>query len=515
MNMKLNRRDFLKVATIGLGSTALAACQAKTIKETVVVKETVQSAPEKVVETVVVKETVESKVEVEVEKTKIVEVEKPVEVTKVIEKQVGDVVVTVTLNGNLLSEADAITEAMLFTVFLMDYNLKKKGSGVSVRYEAWPGGDDYNTKVRLMTASGELGDTVLWGNWGSLPNYVDDNILLPLDDLMAAANVKLDEWVPSAQELMKYDPAAKKPGAGQVWGLPIMGNPGACFLFSNLDVLKAAGLSAPTDATTLEELTAMAGEVKNKVGVFGIQENLWGTTHGFGWDQGYVAPFGGHIFDEEGKKSLINSDQCQQAYMWQYNLRHVDKYEGTPDDVSAYGNYKEGTEKGKVAMYKMGAWGAGWFLLRPANENPEMGFSLFPSSWNGNADGRRGNTLGLNWYGVSANAEHPAACFDVLYWINSKDAGLFAIESGQTLPAPRDDVLKDPLLDNYPVVKSSGDAIFGSEKERIPANLRNQEVGDILTQAMTLVDTGAQVPDKAFLDKLAADMQAVLDLPPA
>ena len=428
---------------------------------------------------------------------------------------VGDIVVSVTINGNLLSEADAITEAMLFTVYLMDYNLKKAGSGVSARYEAWPGGDDYNTKVRLMTASGELKDYVLWGNWSSLPNYVDDNLLLPLDALMAAANVKLEEWVASSQELQKYDPAAKKPGAGQVWGFPIMGNPGAAFLFYNNDVLKAAGLQPPTDATTLKELTAMGAEVKAKTGAFGMQENLWGTTHGFSWDQGYVAPFGGNILDEDGKTCLINSPECLEAYNWQYNLRHVDKIEGTPDDISAYGNYKEGTEKGLVAMYKMGSWGAGWFLLRAANENPEMGFCLFPTSWDNNANGRRGNTMGINWYGISSNAEHKAECFDVLYWFNSKEAGLFAVESGQTAPAPRVDVLSDPLLDEYPIVKATANAINGAERERIPGNLRNKEAGDILTQNMTLVDTGTQVPDQAFLDKLAADIQAVLDMPPA
>ena len=370
MSKKLIRRDFLRSASLAVGSALVVACQPQIVEKEVIVKETQL-----------------------VESTKIVE--QQVEVTKVVEQKVGDVVVSVTIDGSLLAESDAITEAMLFTVHLMDYNLKKKGSGVSARYEGWPGGDDYNTKVRLMTASGELGNTILWGNWGSVPNSVDDGLLLPLDDLMSSANVKLDEWVPAAQTLMKYDPAAKQPGAGQVWCLPTMGNPGAAFIFYNKDVLDKAGVPVPTDATTLKEMTEMAGEVKNKLGVFGLQENLWGTTHDFGWDHGYVAPFGGYIFDQEGKKCLINSEACQQAYMWQYNLRHVDKIEGTPDDITAYGNYKEGCEKGLVAMYKMGAWGGSWFVSKAVNRNPVMGFSLAPSSWDGNADGRRGNTLGL------------------------------------------------------------------------------------------------------------------------
>ena len=90
---------------------------------------------------------------------------------------------------------------------------------------------------------------------------------------------------------------------------------------------------------------------------------------------------------------------------------------------------------------------------------------------------------------------------------------MFAVESGQTSPAPRVDVLSDPLLDKYPLVKATASAINTSEQDPYPANLRNKEVRDALTQAMTLVDTGTQIPDKAFLDKLAADMQAAMDLP--
>jgi hypothetical protein len=121
MNKKLMRRDFLRAATLAAGGVVFAACQPQTVVETVVVKET---------------QIVES--------TKLVE--QQVEVTKMVEQKVGDIVVKVTIPGQLLAEAAAITEAMLFTVYLMDYNLKKKGSGVSAMYDPWPGGDDYNTK---------------------------------------------------------------------------------------------------------------------------------------------------------------------------------------------------------------------------------------------------------------------------------------------------------------------------------------------------------------------------------
>jgi len=496
MNKKLNRRDFMRAAVVAIGGAAVAACK-----------------PQSVIETVIVKETVESQVEVET--TKIVKetVESQVEVTKVVEKQVGDIVVSVIIPGNLLTEADALKEAMLFTVFLQNYNLKK--NGVTAKYQAWVSTEDYNTKVKLMTAAGEFGNTVVDGNWGAVSNFAGDNVVLPLDALMADANVSADEWVKSGMDLLKYDVDAKVKGQGSVFGLPTLANPGAAFLFYNLDMLTAAGLEAPTDATTLAELAAMAAEVKAKTGMFGLNENLWGTTHGFSWDQGYVGPFGGDILDADGKKCLINSAECLEAYSYIYDARHVSKTQPTPDDYKAFGDYKQATETGKLAMYKMGGWGGSWIGMRPENTNPEMGFCLFPSTWDGRASGHRGNTMGVQWWGVSSNATNPKECFDVLAFFTSKEAALHQLKVGGGVFARKDVLTAPELAEAKPIDQSTAGAVGTAEVERQPANLRMKEAGDILAQAMSTFDTGQQKAEQSWLDKIAADMQKILDMDPA
>lgn len=468
MDKKMNRRDFLRAAVITSGA-ALAAC-----------------TPQKVVETL--------------------------EVTKVVEKQVGDITVKVIVTGQYLTEADAIKEAMLFTVYMQNYNLKKNGT--TAIYEAWVTGNDYTTKLKLMTASGELGNTVIWGNWGGIAGFVTDNVVLPLDDLMTAAKVDPNGWFQSGLNLLKYDKATKVIGKGSLYGLPTLANPGAAFVFYNVDMLNKAGVKPPTDTTTLKELAQIAQTVKDETGAFGLNENLWGKTHGWGWDNGYVGPFGGWILDETGTKTLINSAECLQAYNYIYEARFVNKSQPNPDDYTAMGDYKQGTEAGKLAMYKMGSWGGSWISLRAENKNPEMGFSLFPATWDGNASGHRGNTMGVDWWGVSTNATAPTNCFDVLSFFTSKDAALHQLKVGGGVQT-RADVEGTPELEaSRPIDKATFAAVKTAEVERDPANHRT-EANDALTQAMAPFDTGQQKPDQAWLDKLAGEIQKALDLPAA
>jgi ABC-type glycerol-3-phosphate transport system substrate-binding protein len=491
---KFSRRSFLKTAGLAAVGLTAAACQPQTVivKETVVVEGT--------------SKVVEKEVTREVEKEVTREVAAPV--------SAGETVVTVLLNGSLLTEAAALAEGMLYTVHLMEYNLQRKG--VTVRYEAWPGGNEYNTNIRLMTASGELEDVVLWGNWRPTSEYVNDNLLLPLDDLMDAAGVSIDEWVEPAQKLMRFDPDAKKLYEGPIWTMPIMGNPGVAFLFFNEDMLDAAGAPYPTGQSTWAEIEEIAAMVaKPDEGIFGLNHNLWGRTHGLGWDSTYVAPWGGAVLNEDGTKCVIDSEESVAAYKWMHDIRHTSRIAPTPDAYQAIGDYVQGTEAGKLAIYQMGGWGGSWFLMREENANPKMGYSTAPTSYDNNAGGWRGNTLEINWHGISANAVHPAECFDVLYWICNYEAGIFAAQSGVTMPHPRPDVLQDPVLNDHPFVQANGDAIMTAGVARVPANLRNQDIDQAIQQRMATVDTGETFPDKAFLGELRDEIQAVLDMDPA
>ncbi len=198
------------------------------------------------------------------------------------------------------------------------------------------------------------------------------------------------------------------------------------------------------------------------------------------------------------------------------DIHHVKKIAPTPADIKAMGDYKQGTENGKLAIYKMGAWGASWFLMRAKNEKPKMEFCVAPDRYDvGTKNALRGNDLGVNWYGISANAKNKAECMDVLYAFNDKAAGIFSNQVGITLPMPRPDVLSDPSTAKVPIIAAAATAVLGAAVLPPAANGRSGEINTLLGQRFGPVDTGEQVPDKAFLDKLAAEIQKILDMPKA
>lgn len=287
----LNRRDFLRVAGVAAAGGLAAACAAPTPQ--VVEKIVVQT--QQVEKVVVQTQQVEKVVEKQVVQTQVVEKVLTAPPPKEI------VTVTVTMNSQLLVEADAIAEGQLFTIHMMEHNLKLKDKGIQARYEPWASGADYDKKVRLMTASGEIKDYVVWGNWGDIGAYSRDKVVQPLDDLMKAMNLKIDDWGPATGKLCQYDVKNTKPFTGPIMGLPTQVNPGLCDLVYNVDMLKAAGLSNPTDSSTLKDLEAMATKIAAPAkGIWGLNWNAWGNTHGLGWELSYVGPFGGRVIDDAG-----------------------------------------------------------------------------------------------------------------------------------------------------------------------------------------------------------------------
>jgi ABC-type glycerol-3-phosphate transport system substrate-binding protein len=182
-------------------------------------------------------------------------------------------------------------------------------------------------------------------------------------------------------------------------------------------------------------------------------------------------------------------------------------------DQEAFGSYNGGGESGVLAMYRMGGWGAAWYLQREENANPKMGLIPMPTTIDGRDTGRRGNAMGIDWYGVSANPSDPAATFRVLYWLTNKEGGEFQVDTGNTNVAPREDVFAYEGLANNLVASMNAAALPGVDRVPRAANQRDGEIRTVIEQRFAPVDNGETVPDKAFLDQLAGEIQALLDMP--
>ncbi|MCC7353822.1 MAG: extracellular solute-binding protein, partial [Anaerolineae bacterium] len=353
-----------------------------------------------------------------------------------------------------------------------------------------------------------------WAQWDRLALKVKDKLYQPLDPLIDANKVNLDEWVPGAVALLRFNAQTNRYGEGPVWNLPCMGNPGLNFLYFNVDALKAVGLPSFTDKSTWAEVEDAAKKIgKPDQGIFALQYKHF--AHRMDGDYSMMAPFGATILDADGKKCLMNSPESVKAWKFFYDTLHTSRVSPTPVDLEAMGGYKSGSAAGKLLMYRSGAWGGRWFLLRAENKAPEMGFCLAPTTYDASTKGKRGNWLSVDAWGISVNAKHPAECFDVLRHMTNKDAGIFAVEAGNPLPYPRKDVLTDPVMDKFPLTKVTALGMLEAEPPIRTANGRDAEVSKVLGQRLDPVDKEKVMPDKAFLDGLTAEIQKILDMPPA
>lgn len=471
---KLSRRDFLQMSALFTAGGILAACTPEVITEIVEVEVTSVGAMPAIVD------------------------------------------VTVFVYAGQIEQADSFAEGALYTVHLMNYNLQD-GRHARVHYEALPGGDEYNTKIRLMTSSGELNDHILWGSWGAIYNWVKDGLVLNLDGLMEANSVTKDEWTEGAQSAIRYDPDTGTPGIGPVWGLPYFALPGNAFLFTNVDMLKAAGVNTmPNDDMTEEELQDIAEKVKVKypdAGIFGMSFVFYGNQYHLNSTHEYVRPFGGRSMSEDGTKAMINSPECLESFQWQSEVVKMG-LSPTPDQSEAMG-HRGGAAEGKLAMYRQGPWGGSWITARAENKDPEMLYTLYPSSHDGRANTGTGCALGIDWFGISSLAVNPDELFDVLYWLTGPEAGEFVITAGRSSPMPRIDALNSPLLDDFPFMKATSKSMLSTEPPLRAANLREGEVSDLIAQRFSTFATGETPMDQAFLDQVADEMQEILDMPPA
>ncbi len=107
--------------------------------------------------------------------------------------------------------------------------------------------DDLFTQLTLTAAAGNPPDVVMFHNT-EVTEFVRKGVLLPVDDLMAAAGVDLTGVPQNIIELSKID--------GEFYCLP--GDLHPMNLYYNVDLVEAAGLDPDSPPTTGEEFLAWA-----------------------------------------------------------------------------------------------------------------------------------------------------------------------------------------------------------------------------------------------------------------
>ncbi|MDQ6674507.1 MAG: sugar ABC transporter substrate-binding protein [Chloroflexota bacterium] len=380
----------------------------------------------------------------------------------------------------------------------------------------WFPRNDMHAKQIALAATGQIGDTVR----------------ISLAPLVAELQIKgivrdLDSLYQSDQQWMSNDQKQFWPGniktytrQGKLWGLPIVGHPGAVQYYVNRTMVEKAGLKMPSaDGTwTYDDMLGLAKGLTRSEGgrttVYGVIPPVGDTSVNEGM-VGFLRAFGGDLYDVDGKQCLLNTPESKaglkvfadlytsgSAYPWQPDIS-----EQTPELFQSQ----------KVGMAIQTSFAASAWPDQIAKRPEPFEMEVIPNPLG--PTGKHATQVSSDGKGVTTASKNPDKAWIVLSQLyTSQRHGIERFTNGLGSPGSRFDVWdsdefkqKAPKLDNIArvmVLPPAPDLL----PWHYPANGRFAEVDSILINEWVKVTLGQLDVDK-FADDTAKQVQAIMDKP--
>ncbi|WP_370012625.1 extracellular solute-binding protein [Nocardiopsis sp. LDBS0036] len=284
-------------------------------------------------------------------------------------------------------------------------------------------GDSYEERLRTAMGSSEKPDVFFnWGG-GSIEPYVEQDMLVPLDDMLAENPEFADSFIPSILEAGKVD--------GVQYGIPLRGTQ-PVILFYNETVFEEAGAEPPeTWQDILDLVDTFTEEGVTPFALAGADP--WTEQM---WLQYLVDRIGGpEVFarivegDSEGWRdpAVLEAARMVQELV----------------DQGAFGNsyasvsYTEGAasallSEGRAAMHLMGSWE--YSTILDQNEEfatNDLGYVAFPPIEGGEGD--PANVVGnpTNYFSVSAETEYTDQAMEFLTYMSQEEYVADMVANGE------------------------------------------------------------------------------------
>ncbi|RNL83040.1 ABC transporter substrate-binding protein [Halostreptopolyspora alba] len=259
-------------------------------------------------------------------------------------------------------------------------------------------GDSYEDRVRTVMGSNDQPDVFF--NWGAgnIRPYVDEEILLPLDDLMESEPEFADSFIPSIMEAAEID--------GTQYGVPLRGTQ-PVLLFYNEAVFEDVGVEPPE---TWEDLLGLVDTFTEE----GITPFALGGSETWTmqmWLQ--------YLVDREGGAEVFNRIEAGDPEGWRdpamlRAAEHVSELvdRGAFGDNFASVSFTEGAastllSEGEAAMHLMGSWEYSTHLDQaPDFAENDLGYAPFPEMPEGEGDPANVTGNPTNYFSVTADSEY-------------------------------------------------------------------------------------------------------------
>lgn len=378
--------------------------------------------------------------------------------------------------------------------------------GVTIEFRPLTGSsqqDNYG-KMYASHAAGDLGEICAFD-----PSHfhfwraINKNIIMPIDDLVAADGTDLSEWYDLFMGLQYFQ--------GKQYGLPSWGWAGIDTLVVNAAHLKEAGITVPdvhSRDTSLDTIAEWAHSFYKENERFGLN-----IGHGEGNIVTLTRAFGGDLINEDGTQSMLLEDKSVEALRWAYKLAVEDKVLPAPGVVE---NVASAQVEGKVTMN----WGGSLNVrnydrdIKAAGVDPsvaEVSQILLPAL----PDGRFPSQIRGGTWNIRQGTEHADVAYKFLLHIAGAEGSLSFNTVSGNFAAVRPDTFQELIALN-PIHEWFTSSLENGIAAHAPANSRGREYTDAVMQYTDLLlDPNQPVPFEEGLQNLHDNVQAVLDMDPA
>lgn len=370
--------------------------------------------------------------------------------------------------------------------------------GVEVVEETFPAGSaEYGPKIVTLIASGTVGD-LTWTalGSGSYQFLVQNNGLAALDDIVAADNsgFTLDEYYPNIVASLRND--------GKLYGLPELAHGVNTCLYFNRDAIEEAGLEAPTNDTTRDQLTELALAMTKE-----DQYGFLPATGDYSNTRNQTLPYGGELMSNDGTTSLLEDDAVKEGLRWVYDQFYTHKVAPTPQDMQGTGRSTDQMFLAKqLIAFQSGGWSLNTLVSVVADQ-----FAWDMVLMSKGPAGVRGGHLHVDAEAVTEQSKQKELAYELAKFLTNKEGGVgIASENGL---AARPDVYADERIANNPHLVLLGQSVAEAAEHINPANLRKQELQTTINAIFTPLWLGDEEFSDDFFARASESFQEFLDKP--
>jgi multiple sugar transport system substrate-binding protein len=290
-------------------------------------------------------------------------------------------------------------------------------------------------KILTGLSGSEPPDVLILGGPDDVGSWAREELVLPLDDVIAANDMNLDDIFSAPLGQCKFqDTYYCLP-----WGTDNYA------LFWNKDLFEDAGLDPESPPQTMEELVEYADELTKFDGDGNMVQA--GFIPDFSWSHLdlYAAMFGGYWVSEDGTEIQMTSQPVIDALKWEQQF--YTKY--GPEEVlrlsSGLGDYMSpdhGFYAGKVAMMVEGEWQPGKNFIGLYKPELNYGVAPFPPPAD-HPERENTNVVGGTVVVIPSNVKDTGAAGKLLAWLMEPEIVADFFVENFNLPTSKE-AAKDP-----------------------------------------------------------------------